>query len=78
MLYVTGACLPGPTHCYTRIMDTVLPLRKPNPEDPPPMPTWYPEDATDPLPEEYLDEDLYDFNDPTITYEEDTKIAKKS
>ncbi len=80
VLYVHGPCIPGPNHCYVRIMDTTLFYRKHAMEEQPPyMPTFYPEDAGDSaLPEEILDEKLFNLKDPSILYEEEMKVVKKA
>ena len=36
------------------------------------MPTWFPEDRKGPLPDEEFHEDLFRFEEPSITYEDDT------
>ena len=41
------------------------------------MPTFFPEDVQEPLPEELFDEKLFKFTDPTIIYEEEKQITKK-
>ncbi|CAC5419863.1 RP-L3 [Mytilus coruscus] len=67
VLYVTGTT-PGGNHCYVRIMDTCLPNRRREIQNHPPMPTFYPEDVKDPIEEEYFDETLFDFKEPSIEY----------
>ncbi|XP_050399033.1 39S ribosomal protein L3, mitochondrial [Patella vulgata] len=73
VLYVTGQNVPGNTHGFVRVMDTKLPLRKPAPENPPPMPTWYPEDATEPIEEEYFDKDLFQFTEESVKFAAEKK-----
>ena len=35
------------------------------------MPTYYPEDSKEEIPEEYFDEELFQFTDDSIKYEEE-------
>ncbi|KAK3085665.1 hypothetical protein FSP39_006881, partial [Pinctada imbricata] len=77
LIYVRGPC-SGPTHCFVRIMDTCLPVRRDEiekSENHPSMPTTFPEDLTEEVPEEYFHESLHQFNEPSITYsaDEDSK-----
>ncbi len=73
-----GQNLPGPTHCYIRVMDSQLWHRKDERNaNPPPMPTFYAEDSMEPLPEEIFDSDLFQFTDKTLTYEEEKKEKAK-
>lgn len=61
--------MPGPNHCYVRLMDTSLSLRRKKRKSPPPlMPTFYPEDADGPIAEEYFDETIFDFSEPSIEF----------
>ena len=70
VLYVTGPCLPGPNHCYVRLMDTSLVNRRDEMmERPPLMPTYFPGDLED-IQEEIFDEELYQFTEETIKFEE--------
>ncbi|ESO82772.1 hypothetical protein LOTGIDRAFT_108795 [Lottia gigantea] len=72
VLYVKGQNIPGETHTFVRINDTVLPLRRKT-ENPPPMPTWYPEDESEQLAEEYFDEDLFQFTNESLDLKTGTK-----
>ncbi|KAH9509525.1 54S ribosomal protein L3 [Bulinus truncatus] len=68
ILYVTGAAVPGSPHTFIRVSDTVLP-RKRRKDDQMAlvaMPTWFEEDATEPLPEEIFDEKLFQFTSPSL------------
>lgn len=56
-------------------MDTVLPLRRRTMNDLP-MPTWFPEDENEALAEELFDDELFQFTQPTITYEETQQKSK--
>lgn len=72
VLYVHGPCLPGPTHCYVRVMDTSLWYRRTQmKESPPVMPTFYSDDALESIPEEIFDEDMFEFKKPTISFDEE-------
>ncbi|ELT91781.1 hypothetical protein CAPTEDRAFT_177551 [Capitella teleta] len=75
VLYVMGGNLPGPNHCYVRIYDSQLPTHvQQRAQKPPPMPTFYPElDASEPIPEEIFDDELFEFTEPSIVYEEGKK-----
>ena len=44
--------------------------------NPPPMPTWFPEDTSDPLPKEEFHEELFRFEEPSITYAEEAEKVK--
>ena len=78
ILYLQGSHTPGPTHCYTRIFDSTcakhIDYRV---YDPPLMPTWYPEDRKEPLPEEEFHEELFKFDEPSITFEEEKEEKAK-
>ncbi|XP_059143743.1 large ribosomal subunit protein uL3m-like [Physella acuta] len=71
ILYVTGRSVAGLPHTFVRVWDTLLPLKRIRPENAEglPMPTWFPDDASEPLPEELFDEDLFQFTDPSIDLE---------
>ncbi|XP_014676424.1 PREDICTED: 39S ribosomal protein L3, mitochondrial-like isoform X2 [Priapulus caudatus] len=73
VLYVHGPCVPGPHHCYVRVMDTILPLRKRKGDGPkPPFPTWFADDYKDQeIPEEIFDESLHRFTASSIEFEEE-------
>ena len=76
LLYIKGYNIPGPNHCYVRIMDSTLNHRyRQRAKDPPSMPTFYPDEQDEPLPEELFMEDIHQFTDPTVTYEEDGKTG---
>ena len=77
MLYVHGPATPGPTHCFTRIFDTILHYRQQKRDPAPPMPTFYADDAKEPLPEELFDSDLFQFTEPSIVYSVDDSDKKK-
>ena len=61
-------------------MDTTLFYRKQAMEEQPPyMPTFFPEDTGDSeLPEEMVDEKLFSFKEPSIQYEEEASSTKKA
>lgn len=74
VLYLTGPSTPGSTHSYIRIFDTILPSLKKEmtaKEIHPPMPTAYPEDFNEGLPEEVFDDELFQLHDPTLKFETD-------
>jgi len=78
ILYVHGQAVPGPTHCYVRIFDTSLFYRREAMlQTPPIMPTFFPGDEGENQDEELFDEELFQFNQPSITIA-DTEKAKKS
>lgn len=70
-----GGNLPGPNHCYVRVYDSQLQYRVvERAEKIPPNPTFFPDkDATEPIPEELYDSELFQFTDPSIAYEESKK-----
>jgi len=78
VLYVHGPATPGPPHCFTRIYDTSLRQRQQEREPAPPMPTFYTDDAKEPVPEEFFDKDLFQFTEPSVVYSiEETDKKKK-
>jgi large subunit ribosomal protein L3 len=68
ILYVTGNAVAGLPHTFARVSDTLLPTKRIKEENAGglPMPTWYPEDETEPIPDELFDEELFQFTDPSI------------
>lgn len=69
ILYIQGATIPGPTHCYVRIGDSCLPEnQKQLRNNPPPFPTFY-MDEKQKIDEETFDPTLYQFTQPTIKFE---------
>ncbi|XP_069112027.1 large ribosomal subunit protein uL3m-like [Argopecten irradians] len=70
ILYLKGV-LPGPNHCYTRIYDTTLRKRRQEDGEGPPMPTFYNEDTSEELEEEYFDDDLFQFSSQSVNFEEE-------
>ncbi|XP_062580683.1 large ribosomal subunit protein uL3m-like, partial [Saccostrea cucullata] len=70
VIYVKGI-VPGPDHCYVRVMDTSLRNRRHEMmKNPPICPTRFEESAKD-LPSEIISKDLYDFRDPTISFDKE-------
>nr|XP_022344634.1 39S ribosomal protein L3, mitochondrial-like [Crassostrea virginica] len=66
VLYVKGI-VPGPDHCYVRVMDTRLRNhRRDMMKNPPPCPTKS-QDSGEEVPCEILSEDLFDFREPSIS-----------
>jgi large subunit ribosomal protein L3 len=70
VLYVNGPVMPGPMHCYVRVVDSCLPKHreKITAENHPPFPTFYEDDLKEPLPEEIFDSNLHRFTEPTIDF----------
>lgn len=69
ILYVQGPVIPGPTHCYVRVVDSGLPhSREKLRNNPPPFPTLY-IDEKKKLAEEIFDPQLFQFNSPTLKFE---------
>ena len=66
---MNGANIPGPVHGFVRVMDTGL-HQKMNINNPPPLPTCYPEDLSEEPPEDIYDEELFQFSQPSIAYAE--------
>ncbi len=57
-----------------RIVDSTLAKHIENRLDnPPPMPTWSPEDEEGPLPEEVFHEDIHQFTDSSISFQSEVK-----
>lgn len=70
VIYVKGPNIPGPPRSYVRIMDTVIRSRRLLlDKNPPPMPTFYPEDSLPDTPENLYHEKLFSFDDDFISYE---------
>ena len=81
ILYVQGPTIPGPTHCYVRIVDSCLPKNRVNftKENHPPLPTYYIDDKESKLEDDIFLKDLHKFSEPTIKFEdfEVKKITKR-
>lgn len=73
MIYVHGPAVPGIVNNYCTIYDSYIEKKIHTEENPPPFPTFYPEDATEALPEDLYASDLHTFSDPSVTYEEEEK-----
>lgn len=75
VLYLMGPAVPGPNHGYMRIQDSTLyeHRQQPTEKDHPPFPTYFPDDSK-PLDEELFAEDIYQFNQPTLTLD-DVQVA---
>lgn len=70
---MVGGNLPGLTHGYLKVTDSVLHYRKAQLiENPPPMPTWHAEDCQESLPEELYDESLFQFTDNSLQLKEES------
>ncbi len=72
ILYIHGPVIPGPTHCYVRIVDSCLPQARDRVRSgavpPPPFPTLT-LDEKNALPDEIFDEKLHKMSAPTIKFE---------
>ena len=82
IIYVNGPVMPGPTHCYVRVVDSCLTLHRQiiSKENHPPFPTFYADDGKAfELPDEEFDKDLHKFTDATIKFEnfEVKKMTKR-
>ncbi|GFR17803.1 39S ribosomal protein L3, mitochondrial [Trichonephila clavata] len=66
VLYVHGPAVPGVNENYVTIYDSYVNKKRHTEENPPPFPTFSPEDVDEPLPENMYDEDLHNFSDPSI------------
>ncbi|GFU11314.1 39S ribosomal protein L3, mitochondrial [Nephila pilipes] len=74
VLYVHGPAVPGVNKNYVTIYDSYAYKKRHIKENPPPFPTFYPEDVDEPLLEDIYDKDLHDFSEPSIKIqEEETK-----
>lgn len=79
VLWVKGNATPGANHSYVYIMDCKFHRKMHVEENPPPFPTYYPEE-NEPQPEEIWAPDIHSFSSPTITFEdteEESKIKKR-
>lgn len=69
IIYVQGPVIPGPTHCYVRVVDSCLPnYRAQARGNPPPFPTIY-IDEKKALPDEIVDPKMHQFSAPTLRFE---------
>lgn len=73
VIYVHGPAVPGVNNNYCTIYDCYAKKKIHTEENPPPFPTFYPEDVTEPLPEDLYAKDLHTFSDPSITVPEEEK-----
>ncbi|GFS73047.1 39S ribosomal protein L3, mitochondrial [Nephila pilipes] len=79
VLYVHGPAVPGVNENYVIIYDSYANKKRNIEENPPPFPTFYPEDVDEPLLEDIYDEDLHDFSEPSIKIQvEETKKISSS
>ena len=71
VLYLMGPAVPGPNHGYMRIEDSTLYdcKQKFTEKDHPPFPTYFPDDQQ-PLAEELFAEEIYRFDQPTLTLDD--------
>ncbi|XP_035213051.1 39S ribosomal protein L3, mitochondrial-like isoform X2 [Stegodyphus dumicola] len=70
VIYVQGRAVPGVTNNYCYIYDCYKEKKRHTEDNPPPFPTYYPEDSAGLLPEDIFDEKLHNFSDPSIIVEE--------
>ena len=79
VLYVQGCSIPGPTHCYVLIMDTTNEKRRTiMMKNPPPLPTYIPEQHNKTDEEESYDPALFQFSQPTVMFEEKEVVKTKA
>lgn len=69
--------MPGINGNYCTIYDCYIPKKNHKEDNPPPFPTFYPEDIEEPLPENIFHEDLHNFSDPSITIKDDEASESK-
>ncbi|KAG8188585.1 hypothetical protein JTE90_005941 [Oedothorax gibbosus] len=77
VIYVHGPAVPGVNNNYVTIHDSYVPKKCHKEDNPPPFPTFYPEDAEEPFPENIFHENIHNFSDPSVTFEEDESKDKK-
>ncbi len=81
VLYVQGPIMPGPTHCFVRVVDSCLPKNKQqiSKDSHPPFPTSYTQLLDKQAGDEVFDPVMHKLSDPTITFEkfEAKKITKR-
>jgi large subunit ribosomal protein L3 len=72
ILYINGATIPGPNHCYVRVNDSILPTRRKliTKDNHPPFPTYLSDEAKEQLEEEVFDVKLHKYKDPTLKFED--------
>ena len=76
LLFVKGPNIPGPVHGYVRIMDCIFRHRRVLKTNTP-MPTWFPEDAEETLPEDIYSDKMYQFGQPTVVFKEEKQMKQK-
>ncbi|XP_050306937.1 39S ribosomal protein L3, mitochondrial [Anthonomus grandis grandis] len=67
VLWVSGLAIPGETNSLVYVFDSKLPLRKPTSALP--FPTYFEQDNEE-IPEDIFDENVHQFSEPTILFEE--------
>jgi len=79
VLYVHGHGVAGSPNTLVRIKDTYIPKKRlhPSRDENVPMPTWFPEDADTPLPDEFFDDKMFDMSKPSIVEEEEEAVKAK-
>ncbi|XP_071036392.1 large ribosomal subunit protein uL3m isoform X2 [Parasteatoda tepidariorum] len=71
VLYVHGPAVPGIINNYCIIYDCYIEKKCHTEDDPPHFPTFFPEDMTEPVTENLYDEQLHNFSDPSVTFEDE-------
>ncbi|XP_071448469.1 large ribosomal subunit protein uL3m [Hetaerina americana] len=66
VIWVQGLGVPGETNSIVHVYDTLLPLRRL--KEAPPFPTFYPEESSEPLPEEIYFDEVFPFGSPSINF----------
>lgn len=69
VIYVKGPAVCGEINSFVTIRDTFCGHRR-NIDPPPPFPTYYPDEATEPLPDDIFLPTMHSYGDPTIMHEE--------
>lgn len=72
----TSTGVPGPNHCFVRVYDTVTVKHREDMEENQkhvPMPTFYPDDIQEPLPEDIYDEELFQMSDNSLIFAEESE-----
>jgi len=68
VIYVKGPNVPGETNSFLSIRDTRLrTYGKPTAA---PFPTYYPDEVTEPLPDDIFDPRMHNYEEPTILFED--------
>lgn len=68
--------MPGVVNNYVTIYDCYKEKKCHTEDRAPPFPTFFPQDVTEPLPEDLYAEDLHNFSEQSITFEDEQEQAK--